>query len=124
MYADRMTKSMQRTIDETLRRRSIQIAHNEEHGFVPTALNKSIDKILESTKVADGDPALRLSKYERNTIAQKAADSSDFYGAAEDLEKQIMSTKKAMEKAAKELDFLEAARLRDAMNLLISNRKK
>jgi len=124
LYADRMTKSMQRTIDETLRRRSIQIAHNEEHGFVPTALNKSIDKILESTKVADGDPALRLSKYERNTIAQKVAESSDFYGVAEDLEKQIMSTKKMMEKAAKEMDFLEAARLRDAMNLLISKRKK
>jgi excinuclease ABC subunit B len=124
MYADRMTKSMQRTIDETIRRRSIQIGYNEAHGLVPTALNKSIDKILESTKVADGDPALRLSKYERTQIAQKAAESSSLYVAAEDLEKQIMSFKKLMEKAAKELDFLEAARLRDEMNLLISKRNK
>jgi len=124
MYADKMTKSMQRTIDETLRRRSIQIAHNQEHGFVPTALNKSIDKILESTKVADGDPALRLSKYERTKIVQKAAESSGLYVATEDLEKQIMSFKKLMEKAAKELDFLEAARLRDEMNLLINKRNK
>lgn len=124
MYADKMTKSMQRTIDETLRRRSIQIAYNEEHGLVPTALNKSIDKILESTKVADGDPALRMSKYERSTIAQKAAESRDLYQSAEELEKQIMRLKKAMEKAAKELDFLEAARLRDEMNSYISQRKK
>ena len=124
MYADKMTKSMQRTIDETLRRRSIQIAYNEEHGLVPTALNKSIDKILESTKVADGDPALRMSKYERSTIAQKAAESRDLYQSAEELEKQIMRLKKAMETAAKELGFLEAARLRDEMNSYISQRKK
>ena len=124
MYADKMTKSMQRTIDETSRKKSIQIAYNEAHGLVPTALNKSIDKILESTKVADGDPALRLSKYERTKIVQKAAESSGLYVAAEDLEKQIMSFKKLMEKAAKELDFLEAARLRDEMNLLISKRNK
>ena len=122
MYADKMTKSMQRTIDETSRKKSIQIAYNEAHGLVPTALNKSIDKILESTKVADGDPALRLSKYERTKIVQKAAESTGLYVAAEDLEKQIMSFKKLMEKAAKELDFLEAARLRDEMNLLISKR--
>jgi excinuclease ABC subunit B len=124
MYADKMTKSMQRTIDETWRKKSIQIAYNEAHGLVPTALNKSIDKILESTKVADGDPALRLSKYERTKIVQKAAESTGLYVAAEDLEKQIMSFKKLMEKAAKELDFLEAARLRDEMNLLISKRNK
>ncbi len=124
MYADKMTKSMQRTIDETSRKKSIQIAYNEAHGLVPTALNKSIDKILESTKVADGDPALRLSKYERTKIVQKAAESTGLYVAAEDLEKQIMSFKKLMEKAAKELDFLEAARLRDEMNLLISKRNK
>jgi excinuclease ABC subunit B len=124
MYADKMTKSMQRTIDETSRKKSIQIAYNEAHALVPTALNKSIDKILESTKVADGDPALRLSKYERTKIVQKAAESSGLYVAAEDLEKQIMSFKKLMEKAAKELDFLEAARLRDEMNLLISKRNK
>jgi excinuclease ABC subunit B len=123
MYADKMTKSMVQTIDETSRRRSIQIAYNEEHGLSPTPLNKSKEKILESTKVADGDPTMRMAQYERSTNEQLAAEQKTEYFNPEELEKHIKLAKKAMEKAAKELDFIEAARLRDEMNRLISFRK-
>lgn len=123
MYADKMTKSMVQTIDETSRRRSIQISYNEEHGLTPTPLNKSKEKILESTKVADGDPATRMAQYERSSNEQLAAEPTTVYFNPEELEKQIKLAKKAMEKAAKELDFIEAARLRDEMNRLISFRK-
>ena len=123
MYADKMTKSMVQTIDETSRRRSIQIAYNEEHGLSPTPLNKSKEKILESTKVADGDPTMRMAQYERSTNELLAAEQKTEYFNPEELEKHIKLAKKAMEKAAKELDFIEAARLRDEMNRLISFRK-
>jgi excinuclease ABC subunit B len=123
MYADKMTKSMAQTIEETSRRRSIQIAYNEEHGLSPTPLNKSKEKILESTKVADGDPTTRMAQYERSSNEQLAAEPKAEYLNPEELEKQIKLAKKAMEKAAKELDFIEAARLRDEMNRLISFRK-
>ena len=63
MYADKMTNSMQKTIDETLRRRKIQDAYNIENGLVPTALNKSKEKIIEATQVADGDQAMRQLRY-------------------------------------------------------------
>ena len=123
MYADKMTKSMAQTIEETSRRRSIQIAYNEENGLSPTPLNKSKEKILESTKVADGDPTTRMAQYERSSNEQLAAEPKAEYLKPEELEKQIKLAKKAMEKAAKELDFIEAARLRDEMNRLISFRK-
>jgi excinuclease ABC subunit B len=123
MYADKMTKSMAQTIEETSRRRSIQIAYNEEHGLSPTPLNKSKEKILESTKVADGDPTTRMAQYERSSNEQLAAEPKAEYLNPVELEKQIKLAKKAMEKAAKELDFIEAARLRDEMNRLISFRK-
>jgi excinuclease ABC subunit B len=123
MYADKMTKSMAQTIEETSRRRSIQIAYNEDHGLSPTPLNKSKEKILESTKVADGDPTTRMAQYERSSNEQLAAEPKAEYLNPVELEKQIKLVKKAMEKAAKELDFIEAARLRDEMNRLISFRK-
>jgi excinuclease ABC subunit B len=123
MYADKMTKSMVQTIEETSRRRSIQIAYNEDHGLSPTPLNKSKEKILESTKVADGDPTTRMAQYERSSNEQLAAEPKAEYLNPVELEKQIKLAKKAMEKAAKELDFIEAARLRDEMNRLISFRK-
>jgi excinuclease ABC subunit B len=123
MYADKITKSMEKTIDETSRRRSMQIAYNEAHGLVPTALNKSKEKIMESTKVADGDPKsfeLKSQDYkerydDKTTIA---ADPVVKYMLQDDLIKLIARTKKQMEKAAKELDFIEAARLRDEMKAL------
>jgi excinuclease ABC subunit B len=124
MYADKMTKSMQKTIDETARRRALQIKYNEDHGLVPTALKKSKEKILESTKVADGDPSVRYAKYEHSQDLPLAADPVVAYMTIEQLEKSITFTRKQMEKAAKELDFIEAARLRDELFALETRKKE
>ena len=115
MYADKITQSMQKTIDETLRRRKLQIDYNEAHGLVPTALNKSKEKIMESTTVADGESALKTLRYEQSQEVALAAEDRPQYNNPIDIEKQMKATKKAMEKAAKELDFIEAARLRDQL---------
>lgn len=115
MYADKITKSMQKTMDETLRRRKLQIDYNEAHGLVPTALNKSKEKIMESTTVADGESALKTLRYEQSQEVALAAEDRPQYNNPIDIEKQLKATKKAMEKAAKELDFIEAARLRDQL---------
>lgn len=112
MYADKVTDSMQRTIDETNRRRSIQKAYNEEHGITPTPLKKSKLTILESTKVADGDQIIEYLQEETQNIA---ADPVVQYMSKEQLQKSIDYTQKQMETAAKELDFIEAARLRDEL---------
>lgn len=126
MYADKMTDSMARTISETERRRAMQIAYNEEHGLVPTALNKSKEVILKSTKVADGDPETRSQKeytpYEAGT-GLFAAEPKVNYKDPEDLEKAIVAKRKQMEKAAKDLDFIEAARLRDELFELQARKK-
>jgi len=123
MYADKMTDSMRKTIDETARRRALQIKYNEEHGMVPTALNKSKEKILESTKVADSDIASRHLKYEYTEELPLAADPVVAYMTPEQLDKAIVYTRKQMEKAAKELDFIEAARLRDELYALEERKK-
>lgn len=115
MYADRITDSMARTIAETERRRNMQIAYNEEHNQVPTALNKSKEKILRSTKVADGDPNLRQLKDEYTETLPHAAEPALVYHTPEDLDKAIAAKRKQMEKAAKDLDFIEAARMRDEL---------
>lgn len=112
MYADRMTDSMQRTIDETARRRKIQEDYNTEHGITPTPLNKSKEKILNSTKVADGDGPTDYTQIQESSLA---ADPVVQYMSKEQLEKSMKHTKKLMEAAAKELDFMEAARLRDEL---------
>ena len=124
MYADKMTESMRRTISETERRRAMQIAYNLEHGLVPTALNKSKEKIMESTKVADGDTASRQLKYTQEAQAQLAAEPVQTYLNPKELEARLKATKKAMEKAAKELDFIEAARFRDQLKELEKQLKK
>jgi excinuclease ABC subunit B len=124
MYADKITKSMQKTIDETLRRRKLQIDYNEAHGLVPTALNKSKEKIMESTTVADGESALKTLRYEQSQEVALAAEDRPQYSNPVDIEKQLKATKKAMEKAAKELDFIEAARLRDQLFDLEKQLKK
>jgi excinuclease ABC subunit B len=105
MYADKMTKSMERTIDETNRRREIQKAYNEEHGITPTALNKSNESAFLYRSAEDED--------EEST--QLAADPVVSSMSEEQLQKSIKKTEKDMKKAAKELDFIEAARLRDEM---------
>lgn len=123
MYADKVTESMRKTIEETARRRALQIKYNEEHGLVPTALNKSKEKILNSTKVADGDPGTRQLKYEFSDELPLAADPVVNHMSPEDLEKTIKHTRKQMEKAAKDLDFIEAARLRDELYALELRKK-
>ncbi|PHR30718.1 MAG: excinuclease ABC subunit B [Fluviicola sp.] len=112
MYADKMTNSMQRTIDETSRRREIQKAYNKKHGLVPTPLNKSTHTILNSTKVADGDGPTDYTHYEESAIA---ADPVIRYMSDQQMEKTIKYTRKKMETASKDLDFIEAARLRDEL---------
>ena len=124
MYADKMTKSMQRTIDETARRRTLQIKYNEEHGMVPTALNKSKEKIMDSTSVADGNPNKRQVNYEYPETLPLAADPVVEFMSIEQLEKAAIFTRKEMEKAAKDLDFIEAARLRDELYALELRRKE
>jgi excinuclease ABC subunit B len=119
-----MTDSMARTISETERRRKMQIEYNEAHGMVPTALNKSKDKILQSTKVADGDPQLRAQQAEYSQYESSiAAEPQAKYYTEEELEKAIVEKRKAMEKAAKALDFIEAARLRDELFELQAKKK-
>lgn len=113
-YADNITGSMQKTIDETERRREIQIAYNTKHGITPQALVKKQSSILRQTKVADG--SADINNYEeREAQIKKAAEEKAEYLKSGDVEKAIARTKKEMEKAAKELDFIEAARLRDEM---------
>lgn len=120
MYADKITDSMQKTLDETLRRRQLQQAYNEEHGLVPTPLVKSTQKILESTKVADGD---QQQMYMIPEVSMLAADPVVRYMTPGQLDKSIKHTRKEMEKAAKELDFIEAARLRDELFALELQKK-
>jgi excinuclease ABC subunit B len=124
MYADKMTDSMRKTIDETARRRALQMKYNEENGVTPTPLTKSKEKILESTKVADGDQMSRQMKYELSEELALAADPVVAYMSEEQLDKAIKFTRKEMEKAAKELDFIEAARLRDELFALENRRKE
>ncbi|NVK66435.1 MAG: excinuclease ABC subunit UvrB [Flavobacteriales bacterium] len=121
MYADKITDSMQRTIDETARRRSIQEAYNEEHGITPTPLKKSTEVILNSTKVADGDGPTDYTQYDKQAIAE---DPVVRYMSDKQLEDSIKYTRKQMEAAAKELDFIEAARLRDELFALEKQQKQ
>ncbi|WP_128545720.1 excinuclease ABC subunit UvrB [Larkinella soli] len=114
MYADTITGSMRKAIDETNRRREIQMAYNLEHGITPTTVLKSREAILEQTKVADSRPANRGYYIEPEEI-KIAADPVVRYMGKSDLEKIIGETQSKMEKAARELDFLEAARLRDEL---------
>jgi excinuclease ABC subunit B len=115
MYADKITDSMKRTIDETERRRQKQIAYNLENGMVPTSLNKSKESIMgQTTVIVDSKGKLARSYVENETI-NYAADPVVQYMSKEELQKAITRTRKAMDVAAKEFDFAEAARLRDEM---------
>jgi excinuclease ABC subunit B len=113
MYADKVTASMQLAIDETKRRRSLQIAYNLEHGIIPTTIKKSKEKIMGQTTVADNKRNAKLYEDSIDSPSLIAADPLVQYLSKDKLEKLIIQTQKQMEKAAKELNFMEAARLRD-----------
>jgi len=113
MYADQVTKSMEAAIDETKRRRALQIAYNFEHDITPMTILKSREKILGQTKVADSKKNPKIYAEPMPGEASLVADPVVQYLSTEKLEKLIQQTQKGMEKAAKELNFMEAARLRD-----------
>tara|TARA_B100001059_G_scaffold50628_1_gene43819 strand:- start:19505 stop:21496 length:1992 start_codon:yes stop_codon:yes gene_type:complete len=109
MYADNITKSMQKTIDETLYRRDKQQTYNLKNNLTPKALNKSLDNALSKNSVAT---------YAQELSDRKAAEAKNRYLSKEEVEKKIRDSRKAMEAAAKDLDFIEAARLRDEIKSL------
>jgi excinuclease ABC subunit B len=113
MYADKITDSMQSAMDETRRRRVIQIEYNAEHSITPTTVIKSRDRIMGQTKVADSKKNAKMYAEPMPGDAQIAADPVVQFLSKDKLEKLIQQTQKQMEKAAKELNFMEAARLRD-----------
>jgi excinuclease ABC subunit B len=117
-YADTTTESMQKTIDETTRRREKQIAYNIEHNITPTTIKKSTQQIMAQGSVLDVkgyDPANPYSIKPDEDIVSIAAEDQAEYKTIPQMEKGIGKIKKQMEKAAKDLDFMEAARLRDEM---------
>lgn len=108
MYADKITNSMQRTIDETNYRREKQMNYNLKHNIVPKALNKSIENALTKNQVSNyGYDAPKI-----------AAEPENEYLSKTEIEKRIREKRKAMEKAAKDLDFMQAAKLRDEIKAL------
>jgi excinuclease ABC subunit B len=109
LYADKITASMQKTMDETEYRRTKQINFNTENGITPQALNKKIDSAFTKNK---------LVEYELGHTLSMAAEPETAYLSKGELEKMIREKRKSMEKAAKELDFLQAAKLRDDIKKL------
>lgn len=112
MYADQVTDSMQVAIDETNRRRAIQMEYNKKNGIVPKTIIRSKEAILSQTKVADSKKSTKKYYVEDEEVTL-AADPVVAYLSKDDLIKLADRTRKAMEKAAKELEFVEAAKLRD-----------
>jgi len=109
MYADKITASMQKTIEQTTYRREKQIAYNTKHNLVPKALNKSLDSALAKNSV---------STYHFKKEEMRAAEPDLEYLTQDQIEKLIREKRKFMEKAAKELDFMQAAKLRDEIKML------
>jgi len=114
MYADKITDSMRVTMDETDRRRDKQIAYNLLHGITPTTVGKSKEEIIEQTSVMDFKGGVQKA-YVENDMLTLAADPIVQYMTKPDLKKSIDNTKKDMLAAAKNMDFLLAAKLRDEM---------
>ncbi len=117
-YADKITGSMQKTMDETERRRAKQVEYNTAHNITPTTVNKSKEEVFAQTAVLDikgYDDKNNLAALAEEQMSTKAAEDQNDYVTIPQMEKHITKLKKTMEKAAKDLDFMEAARLRDLM---------
>ena len=113
-YADKMTDSMRNTIDETSRRREKQIRYNTEHGIIPTTVTKTRDEIMKQSQVLDirnNSDKIYVEKDETDL----AADPIVQFMTKPQLEKAILASKGRMQRAAKETDYIEAARIRDEM---------
>ncbi len=113
-YADTITESMRKTIEETNRRRDKQAEYNLKHGITPTQIIRSTESIMNQTTVMDRK-YIEPKAYIESEHINMAADPVVKYMGQDELKKLISQTKKSMERAAKELDFVEAARLRDEM---------
>ncbi|MBR5782281.1 MAG: excinuclease ABC subunit UvrB [Bacteroidales bacterium] len=109
MYADKITDSMRKTIDETARRREIQMAYNIEHGITPKTIIKAIDTSLSKT-LSKQNKDYSIAEEKVNSVAEESETS---YKSDKQIKKAILDAKKEMEKAAKELNFMEAAKYRD-----------
>ncbi|MBQ5689211.1 MAG: UvrB/UvrC motif-containing protein, partial [Bacteroidales bacterium] len=109
MYADKITDSMRKTIDETARRREIQMAYNIEHGITPKTIIKAIDTSMSKTLAKQGKDYLTFD----DNVKSVAEETPINYKSEKDIKKAILEAKKEMEKAVKNLDFMEAAKYRD-----------
>ena len=114
-YADKITESMQKTIDETNRRREKQIAYNIENNIIPVTITKSIEQIMGQTSVLDIKGTTASPYAIDDSTGMIAAEDQVEYKTIPQLEKAIKQVKRMMEQAAKDMDFMEAARLRDEM---------
>ena len=119
LYADKITDSMQRTIDETARRREKQDEYNKVNGLVPRSIRRTRDQILAKTGAVK-----RSETYELSEANRKAAEKAMNYTNQDDLESNIKDVRKRMEQAAKSMDFIEAARLRDLLMEMETKREK
>ncbi|HNG13925.1 MAG TPA: UvrB/UvrC motif-containing protein, partial [Saprospiraceae bacterium] len=114
-YADKVTDSMRKTMDETNRRRAIQMKYNEENGITPTTVSRTREEILNQSSILD----IRGKKaYVEPTEVNIAADPVVEYMDRNGIEKLILETEKKMKAAAKDLDFIQAAQHRDEMYAL------
>jgi len=116
LYADKITKSMQLTIDETNRRREKQIAYNQKHGITPKAIKKSLENIMSKTETKE-------YAYEKDLISH-VAENKALYESRQEIEQQIRELRKKMETAAKDLDFIKAAQYRDTIRELEKIKKE
>jgi len=114
MYADKITNSMQKTMDETERRRNKQLKYNEDNNITPVSIQKSVESIMGQTSIA-GINRKGSDAYVENANADIAADPVIKYMDQAQLEKAIIKTRKEIERVVKDLNFVEAARLRDEM---------
>ena len=113
-YADKITNSMQMTMDETSRRREKQMKYNEEHGITPTQIRRAHSSALSKEYAS----SIEAKAYVEPDYSSLAAEPLEEYATKDDLKTKIEQTRKAMLAAAKKLEFLEAAQLRDQLAML------